>query len=132
VRIVTSTLAQRTGFVVARRAFGAYHGLMLPEQSATSYSNDPATSTVIIVSESTRPKLHGEVPARLLLDARSHVVGVDVAPDTPERVVVMLGPHEQVARAEDIRVLVENGGGRVRIQGHAAKLVAPGANPYVF
>jgi hypothetical protein len=105
---------------------------MLPEQRATSYSNDPATSTVIIVSEATRPKLHGEVPARLLLDAASHVVGVDVAPDSPERVVIMLGPHEQVARAENVRVLVEHAGGRVRIQGHAAKLVASGANPYVF
>lgn len=105
---------------------------MLPEQRATSYANDPATSTVIIVSEATRPSLHGEMPARLLLDAGNHVVGIDVAPDSPERVIVMLGPHEKVARTEEIRVLVEGGGGTLRVQGHAAKLVAPGANPYVF
>jgi hypothetical protein len=105
---------------------------MLPEQRATSYANDPSSSTVMIVSAPTRPKLHGDLPARLLLDAASHVVGVDVAPDSPERVVVMLGPHEKVARAEDVRVHVEGGGGMVRLSGHAAKLVTPGANPYVF
>lgn len=105
---------------------------MLPEQRATSYSNDPSSSTVVIVSPATRARLTGEHPARLLLDGDSHVVGVDVSPDTPSRVVVMLGPHEKVARAEDIRVIIEGGGGTVRIQGQAAKLVAPGANPYVF
>ena len=105
---------------------------MLPEQRATSYANDPATSTVVIVSEPSRPKLHGELPARLLLDAGSHIVGIDVAPDSPERVVVMLGPHESVARAEEVRVHVEGGGGTVRLTGSAAKLVAPGASPYVF
>jgi hypothetical protein len=105
---------------------------MLPEQRATSYANDPSTSTVLIISEPTRPSLHGDVPARLLLDGASHVVGVDVAPDSPERVIVMLGPHERVARTEDVRVHVEGGGGTVRLQGHAAKLVTPGANPYVF
>src|SRR4051794_22364361 len=105
---------------------------MLPEQHATSYANDPSTSTVVIVSDPKRPKLHGDLPARLLLDAASHVVGVDVAPDSPERIIVMLGPHEMVARTEDVRVHIEGGGGTVRLQGHAAKLVTPGANPYVF
>lgn len=105
---------------------------MLPEQRATSYARDPSTSTVVIVSPPTGPGLAGEHPARLLLDAKSHVVGVDVAPDSPNRVVVMLGPHENVARAEDIRVTIEGGGGTVRIQGSAAKLVTAGANPYVF
>lgn len=105
---------------------------MLPEQRATSYSNDPSSSTVVIVSPATEANLSGEHPARLLLDAESHVVGVDVSPDTPSRVVIMLGPHEKVARAEDVRVIVEGGGGTVRIQGQAAKHVAPGANPYVF
>lgn len=106
--------------------------VMLPEQRATSYANDPATSTVVIVSEPTRPNLHGDLPARLLLDSASHVVGVDVAPDSPERVIVMLGPHEKVTRTEDVHVHIEGGGGTVRLQGHAAKLVAAGANPYVF
>ena len=105
---------------------------MLPEQRATSYANDPSTATVLIISAATRPTLHGDLPARLLLDEESHLVGVDVAPDAPERLVVMLGPHEKVARVQEVRVQVEGGGGTVRVQGHAAKLVAPGANPYVF
>ena len=105
---------------------------MLPEQPASSYANDPSTATVIIVTEPTRPNLHGDLPARLLLDASSHVVGLDVAPDSPERVVVMLGPHEKVSRTEEVRVHIEHGGSSFRLQGHAAKLVAPGANPYVF
>ena len=105
---------------------------MLPEQHATSYANDPSTSTVVIVSAPTRPNLHGDLPARLLLDDAHHVVGVDVAPDSPERVIVMLGPHEKVAHTEEVRVRIEGGGGTVRMQGYAAKLVTPGANPYVF
>lgn len=105
---------------------------MLPEQPATSYSHDSSTATVLIVSAATRPTLQGDVPARLLLDDERHVVGVDVAPDSPERLVVMLGPHEKVTRVEEVRVHVEGGGGTVRVQGQAAKLVAPGASPYVF
>lgn len=117
---------------MARRPTAAYDADMLPEQNASSYAHDPSTATVVVISAPTRPNLHGELPARLLLDGESHVVGVDVAPDSPERVVVMLGPHEKVARVEDVRVHVEGGGGTVRLQGHAAKLVAPGASPYVF
>lgn len=105
---------------------------MLPEQPASSYSHDPATSTVVIVTEATRPNLHGDLPARLLLDASSHVVGLDVVPDSPERVVVMLGPHERVSRTEEVRVHIEHGGSSFKLQGQAARLVAPGANPYVF
>lgn len=103
---------------------------MLPEQRASSYANDPSTSTVLIVSAATRPNLHGDLPGRLLLDSASHVVGVDVAPDSPERLIVMLGPHENVSRAEEVRVHVE--GGTVKLSGTVAKMVAPGANPYVF
>ncbi|HVH47214.1 MAG TPA: hypothetical protein VM925_32975 [Labilithrix sp.] len=105
---------------------------MLPEQRASSYANDPSTATVVIVTEATRPRLHGELPARLLLDAASHVVGIDVVPDSPERVIVMLGPHEKVARTEEVRVHIDHGGSSFRLQGHAARLVASGANPYVF
>jgi len=117
---------------MARRPQAAYDDVMLPEQPASSYANDPSTATVVIVTEATRPKLHGDLPARLLLDASSHIVGLDVVPDSPERVIVMLGPHEKVSRMEDVRVHIEHGGSSFRLQGHAAKLVAPGANPYVF
>lgn len=105
---------------------------MLPEQPASSYANDPSTATVIVVTEATRPRLHGDLPARLLLDSASHLVGLDIVPDSPDRLVIMLGPHENVARTEEVRVHIDHGGGSFRLQGHAAKLVASGANPYVF
>ena len=106
---------------------------MLPETRATSYAHDPALGTVVVYSQpGARPELHGDLPARLLLDGKGHLVGVDVAPDRPERLVVMLGAHESVASATDARVHVEGGGRTVTLHGSAAKLVTPGANPYVF
>lgn len=105
---------------------------MLPEQRATSYAHDPALGTVLVhCAEASRPNLSGDVPARLLLDAASHLVGIDISPDSPERLVVMLGAHETVARTEQATVHIENAGRRITLHGHAAKMVAPGASPYV-
>ncbi len=106
---------------------------MLPEQRATSYANDPALGTVVVVANgASRPELNGDHQARLLLDGAEHLVGIDVEPASPHRLVVMLGPHENVSRTEDVRVHVEGGGRTVTLHGIAAKLVAPGASPYVF
>jgi hypothetical protein len=106
---------------------------MLPETRATSYAHDPALGTVVVYSQpGARPELHGDLPARLLLDGTGHLVGIDVAPDTPNRLVVMLGPHESVASTTDARVHVEGGGRTVTLHGSAAKLVTGGASPYVF
>lgn len=106
---------------------------MLPEKKATSYAKDPALGTVVVYSEAgARPELHGETEARLLLDARGHLVGIDVAPDSPNRLVVMLGPHEAVASQRDARVRVEGGGRTLTLNGSAARAVPDGANPYVF
>ena len=117
-------------------AFGAvraYDADMLPETRATSYAHDPALGTVVVYSQpGARPALHGELPGRLLLDGKGHLVGVDVSPETPERLVVMLGPHEAVASTKDTRVHIEGGGRTVTLHGSAARLVTPGANPYVF
>lgn len=111
----------------------AYHADMLPETRATSYAHDPALGTVVVYSQpGARPGLHGDLPARLLLDGKGHLVGVDVSPDTPERLVVMLGAHEAVASTKDATVHIEGGGRTVTLHGSAAKLVTPGANPYVF
>ena len=105
---------------------------MLPEQRATSYAHDPALHTVLVhVADGGRPNLAGDVPARLLLDASNHLVGIDIAPDSQDRLVVMLGPHENVARTETATVHVENAGTRITLHGSAAKMVAPGASPYV-
>lgn len=105
---------------------------MLPEQKATSYAHDPAMGTVVVVCETgPRSPLHGEMDGRLLLDKAEHLVGIDVAPDTPDRLVMMLGPHEAVDHVETARVHVESGGRTVTLHGPFAKLVAPGASPYV-
>ena len=109
---------------------------MLPETRATSYAHDPAHpggAVVVVYSQpGVRPELHGDLPARLLLDGKGHLVGVDVAPDSPNRLIVMLGPHESVATTTDARVHVEGGGRTVTLHGSAAKAVTPGASPYVF
>lgn len=105
---------------------------MLPEQRATSYAHDPALGTVLVhVADGNRPNLHGDVPATLLFDATNHLVGIDIAPDSQDRLIVMLGPHESVTRTEQATVHVEGAGRQIKIHGHAAKLVAPGASPYV-
>ena len=118
---------------MAFAAGDAYHAGMLPETRATSYAHDPVLGTVVLYSTpGARPALHGEQPARLLLDGKGHLVGVDVAPDSQERLVVMLGGHEAVASTKDARVHIEGGGQKVTLTGSAAKLVSPGANPYVF
>jgi hypothetical protein len=106
---------------------------MLPETRATSYAHDPALGTVVVYSQpGARPALHGALRGRLLLDGNGHLVGVDVSPDTPDRLVVMLGPHEAVATTTDATVHIEGGGRTVSLHGSAAKVVTPGANPYVF
>jgi hypothetical protein len=104
---------------------------MLPEQRALRYASIPGSSRVVVDTTPCRPSLRGEVPARLLLDSAKHLVGVDVAPDRHDRLVVMLGPHENVDRVEDVRIHVEAGGAQLRIDGHAATLIAPGQNPYL-
>lgn len=106
---------------------------MLPETRATSYAHDPAVGTVVVYAQpGARDELQGEQPARLLLDGAGHLVGVDISPDTPERLVVMLGAHEAVAVTKDAKVHIEGGGRKITLHGSAAKLVTPGANPYVF
>jgi hypothetical protein len=109
--------------------------VMLPEHRATSYSHDTSLAKVVVVSDTSqdgpRPTLHGDLPARLLLDAQNHLVGVDVVPGTPDRIVMMLGPHEKVARVVDANVHVEGGGRTLTLHGNAAKTITPGANPYV-
>ncbi|MDB4945723.1 MAG: hypothetical protein JWP97_5257 [Labilithrix sp.] len=106
---------------------------MLPETRATSYAHDPAQGTVFIFARpASSSALAGDFAARLLLDTNGHLVGLDVSPGTPDRLVVMLGPHEAVASTADARVHVENGGQKLSLHGSAARLVAGGANPYVF
>lgn len=118
---------------MALGAGSAYDAAMLPETRATSYAHDPALGTVVVYSKpGSSPELQGDQNGRLLLDVNGHLVGIDVAPDSQNRLVVMLGPHESVAKTTDARVHIEGGGRTVTLHGTSAKLVTPGANPYVF
>ena len=105
--------------------------MMLPEHRATSYANDQSKGTIIVITESPSGDLHGDVAARLLLDAGQHLVGIDLSPETPSRIVVMLGAHEAVVSTLETRVRIEGGGRIVTLHGSAAKAVALGASPYV-
>ena len=104
---------------------------MLPEQRATRYEALPGSSRIVVETSPSRPGLRGDVPARILLDASRHLVGIDVAPDRPDRVIVMLGPHENVEQMENVRIHVDADGARLRLEGRAAELVAPGKSPYL-
>jgi hypothetical protein len=44
------------------------------------------------------------IAADLLLDTDGFLVGVDVDPRAPARIVVMLGPHEKVSKRVSVRV----------------------------
>ncbi len=104
---------------------------MLPEHRATSYANDQSKGTIIVVTDAPSGNLTGEVAARILLDAGQHLVGIDVSPETSDRMVVMLGAHESVVSTLETRVRVEGGGRTVTLHGSAARAVALGASPYV-
>ncbi len=75
------------------------------------------------------------VPGTLLIDDAGFLVGIDVHPDGPARTVVMLGPHEKVARSVEARVGVctDASGGlfEVRIAGARATIRANEKNPYL-
>lgn len=105
---------------------------MLPETRATRYSHDTSPRSILVsAAQGLRPALAGVVDARLLLDAAGHLVGIDVTPERPTRLVVMLGPHENVSSVVDARVSVSNGGESIRLDAHAAQRITAGPNPYV-
>jgi hypothetical protein len=74
------------------------------------------------------------VAADLLLDAQGFLVGVDVEPSQPARTIVMVGPHEKVARTLAVRVGVctDASGGifEVRVQAARAAIRGDKKNPY--
>ena len=64
---------------------------------------------------------------RFLLDARGHLVGVDVG-EEPSRIVVMAGRHEDVDRAVDASA--EIAGAMIRIRDAKRSVRAHEKNPY--
>jgi hypothetical protein len=78
---------------------------MLNEQKGRSCAYDASRRTARVeVSSGGGPEREGS--GILLLDAVGRLVGVDVEPDSASRAVVMVGPHEAVARTAPARLSV--------------------------
>ena len=98
---------------------------MLPETRGTSYARADGSITVKLERAG---ELDGSVGAQLLLDAKGHVVGLDLEVDSPRRLVVMLGPHEAVASTKNVTATVSRAEASVRF---SASGVTDGPSPYV-
>jgi hypothetical protein len=111
---------------------------VLNERQATVLLYDPrADVTRILIAEppGTASTVRTRtVAADLLLDAHGFLVGVDVEPDAPTRVVVMIGGHEDVDKRVPARVgLTSNAAGdvsEVRIGDARASFRGNEKNPY--
>jgi hypothetical protein len=109
---------------------------VLNERKASSlyydHGSDMARLLVVPPPATVRTRM---LRAELLLDALGYLVGVDVDPRSPSRIVVMLGPHEKVARRSQTQVGVSGDASgtvcEVRI-GEAKRLCrADEKNPYI-
>ena len=87
---------------------------MLAERRVTALRFDAATDRATLVADGPVPK-GGALPAQVLLDGQGSFVGLDLLPDRPERVVLMHGTHEAVARVEP--VVVDSDGTTITVRG---------------
>lgn len=101
---------------------------MVRETRAKSLSYDASRDALTVRAEDPCGDA-GPRDGQLLVDARGFLVGVDLGGDGLDRLVVMLGPHEAVART--VRARVEVAGASVTVSG--AKRAARGdeRSPYV-
>jgi hypothetical protein len=81
---------------------------MLPEQKVVALVYEPKTDTLKL---ETAPKLslNGALTCQALLDSAGNLVGVDVEPHANERVVLMIGEHENVSAQSPVRAHCEGG-----------------------
>jgi hypothetical protein len=100
---------------------------MLRETRAKSASYDSRNDTLVLYAEDDCGS--GTRGAQLLLDAKGFLVGVDLDGAGMERLVVMLGPHEAVAKTTSARVQVS--GESVTVQGAKKTVRGDEKNPYV-
>ena len=109
---------------------------VLNERRATGVLYDLLTDVVrVLVAQPPGTVRTRTLTADLLLDAQGFLVGVDVEPEAPSRTLVMLGPHEQVARKTAARVGIcsDASGGVFEVRIGAARAAIRGneKNPYV-
>jgi hypothetical protein len=110
--------------------------VMLSERPARGIVYDAVTdvSRVFVEEPPGTVRTHTAL-ADLLLDAQGFLVGIDIEPDAPGRAIVMVGPHESVARKASARVGVctDASGGvfEVRIANARAAIRGDQKNPYI-
>jgi hypothetical protein len=120
-------------------ASASYHRLVLREERAKGLSYDSAADllTVDLARDPAHAAKSHPKSARvtLLLDARGHLVGVDMGGDGPGRLVVLLGKHEDVAETREVTAMVhfESGGAPSAIAISNARRIAHAneKNPYL-
>ncbi|MFO0673585.1 MAG: hypothetical protein U0235_28865 [Polyangiaceae bacterium] len=99
---------------------------MLREERAVSLRYDPSSDVLAVECAGNLPA-SGATQVGLLLDARGHLVGVDIGAD-PARLVVMLGRHEDVDRVTHAAAQID--GRTIRVAGARAAARAHERNPY--
>ena len=106
---------------------------MIQEEHAEGIVYD-ATSDKARITTGLRPEARAPADVELLLDGNGFLVGVDMGGGEMSRVVVMLGPHEAVAKVTSARVEVARDA-----KGHVAEITiekargaiqAAGRSPY--
>jgi hypothetical protein len=113
-----------------------HYRVVLNEQKATGILYDAVTDVArVFVVEPPGTVRTRTIDGTLLLDREGHLVGVDVGPEEPGRIVVMLGAHEAVARTLGTRLSVSTDASsmvyEVRIPAAKAAIRATDRNPYV-
>ncbi len=109
---------------------------MLQEERAERIAYDaPLDIARVTTGLPGNPSSRATAEVDLLLDKDGFLVGVDLGGGGLSRVVVMLGPHEAVARTESARIeIVRDAGGHVAelvISRAGATIKAAAKNPYI-
>lgn len=100
---------------------------MFRDFPVSSAHYDAKDDAFVVRCAETLPRT-GTHAVELLLDARGHLVGIDFGGDGPARLVVMLGPHEAVARTAKASVGAE--AQTVRVRRARGVLPVDELNPY--
>ena len=108
---------------------------VLNEQKASGVLYDPATDVLrVLVRQPPGTVRTRTLTADLLLDATGFLVGLDVEPESPGRVILMLGPHDRVERRASAAVGVcsdaSGAVSEVRVGGARASVRGHDKNPY--
>jgi hypothetical protein len=110
---------------------------MIREERAQAIVYDPSTDTArIVVQTGDGPPAFERRKVDLLLDAKGHLVGLDLGGEGFKRKVVMLGPHESVASTAPASVSIAGVAGsdevaEILVEGARHAIRAHEKNPYV-